>query len=346
MNKCVHRLETKGHGKDWCVLNNREADCDNCKVGAVTRSTPTCTSRTCKTRFDDKAETLYQRVAGRHHIGGPVFTAVHETVVPKATTGRDGFLVDGGFPSGKYNVTFTEQASGAKREKDGLDRTITSCLIFANGGLDKVGHGLTMLGYKDKPDTSVARKIALGRALKNANFGKGLRTRFWKQFLKYNTRQKVVVTSTPRNKNDMLRMIYGGVPAESAYGRSLEFGRRKQMQRWVACRWNLPNELNKKLQELVAEADFTGIERRLLERTGVTWVYDEYIIDTKKWVSPVKLNEVVTFQGQVHQVVKIAGPCLTLQPLVGDTVAAFDWEIEKRDGPISKFFRWWKNRKK
>lgn len=39
-DKCVHYMDTKGHGKPWCNMHRREADCDDCKVGIITRCTP------------------------------------------------------------------------------------------------------------------------------------------------------------------------------------------------------------------------------------------------------------------------------------------------------------------
>lgn len=114
------------------------------------------------------------------------------------------------------------------------------------------------------------------------------------------------------------------VGADSAYGRHV---RTEKLRRWVDGRW--PDELNIKLQEAAAKMDFEKIKRRLMARMGVTKIHDEYIID-KKFVSPFKVGEVVTFKGGSHIIREITGPLLELQPLIGNNVTVFDWEVEKR----------------
>lgn len=111
-----------------------------------------------------------------------------------------------------------------------------------------------------------------------------------------------------------------------SYGMGVESFRRK-LRTWTEGHW--PDDLNIRLQEMAAKLDFEKIERRLLACPGIYKIHDEYVIG-EKWKSPVKVGEVVTFKGAAHVVRKICGPLLTLQPLIGDDISAFDWEIQKR----------------
>jgi len=153
---------------------------------------------------------------------------------------------------------------------------------------------------------------------------------------------KTFETVVPCDKDERMKQLfimYGGneknwVGVDSASGRRTE-----RLRRWFDGCW--PDELNTKLQEAAARMDFEKIERRLLTKVGITKIHDEYVID-KKFISPFKVGEVVTFKGAAHVIREICGPILALQPLTGDNIAVFEWEVEKQ-GIWAWITRLWRN---
>lgn len=275
-------MDTKGHGKPWCNMHRREADCDDCKVGIITRCTP-FSNFGGKPGYGGKAKTLWEQAESRCHRVGqnkPVFTAHVGGLLP------DEFKVDGGMPSMQYRVTFSSTRSG-------------------------------------------------------------LRTRFWTAFRgKYMRRPafRCFETVTPRSKNDIFKEM--GVSADAAYGRQVVHNRSESMRRWVDGCW--PLSLRQKLQELIADADYMALEKRMMSRAGVTKVHDDFLVDLEKWVDLYEVGELVRHKGKLARVMKVTGPLVTLKyrgRTYETTFTVMDWEIEKT-GPINWIKKMWRKRKK
>lgn len=128
------------------------------------------------------------------------------------------------------------------------------------------------------------------------------------------------------------------------YGKRLDdlrdlFNNTANHKRWAGGGWPTA-EVTAKMQELVAKADYSKLEERLLAHDGVSKVHDEFVIDCDKYKSEFKIDEVLRYNGDSHKVISIHGPLVTIQPLVGDTKKVWDWELTKRSGKRGLIQQW------
>lgn len=143
--------------------------------------------------------------------------------------------------------------------------------------------------------------------------------------------------SKPRSEYDKQREIalrYGG---SALFTGSMS---RSGIKRWVAGPHH--GSIVELTQLAAAGLLADDATKLLMARPGVTRIQDEFLIDESLWVSPVKVNETITHEGQTCRVTAINGPLVTLSLSrktcdIGFTV--MDWEI-KKIGIVKRFGKW------